>query len=118
MPRDTLTSFVVCALLFGCGPHMSSAPTDAEHAHVEKIICADMPMACLCQARTLRVSTHAGKAMQCGEAQVRGDLINPPTILPPAGVAIDSVRRIHSEVGNIKQSHETVSLQLEFFKIT
>ena len=95
-------SFVVCALLFGCGPHVASAATDAEHMAVETAICDDLPMACLCHARTLRVSTDAGKAMQCGESQTVMDMMNPPTVLPPAGVKLDMVRRIQSAVGNIK----------------
>ena len=72
--------------------------TDAEHKAVETAICDYMPMACLCNARTLRVSTAAGKAMQCGEAQATAGLIDPPKILPPAGVTLDTVCRIKRAV--------------------
>ena len=81
-----------------CGPHVASAVTAAEHTFVEEEICDHMPMACLCNARTLRVSNNDGKAMQCGEAQPSRGLMRPPTVLPPAGVTLDQVRRIQSAV--------------------
>ena len=98
MRGDALVSFLFHAFLFGHGLHnMAGAATAGEHAHVEKIMCEDMPSMCPCNAHNLQVNLQSGRALVCGESQIRADMYTVPIIHPPIGVTLEQVWEIQSQ---------------------